>query len=148
MAGVTETVALDFFVVSAALVAVTVTLVLPLTVGAVNIPPLDIEPAVADQVTAVLLVPCTVAANCLLFPAVKLTLFGETETLMPAATGLTVTVALAFFVVSAALVAVTVTAVLLDTLGAVNNPLLEIVPELADHVTAVFVVPCTVALKG
>jgi hypothetical protein len=33
------------------------------------------------------------------------------------------------------------TGVSLATLGAVNNPLLEIVPALADHVTAVFAVP-------
>ena len=62
--GVTETVALDFLVVSATLVAVTVTLVLLLTLGAVNIPTLETEPAEADQVTAVLLVPWTVAENC------------------------------------------------------------------------------------
>src|SRR6266581_815918 len=48
--GLTATDALDFFVVSAALVAVTVTLVLLLTVGAVNSPPLEMLPAVADQV--------------------------------------------------------------------------------------------------
>ena len=64
VAGVTETVALDLFVVSATLVAVTVTLVLLLTLGAVNIPTLETEPAEADQVTAVLLVPWTVAENC------------------------------------------------------------------------------------
>jgi len=62
--GVTATVALDFFVVLALLVAVTVTLVLLLTFGAVNMPPLETVPAVADQVTAVLLVPTTVAENC------------------------------------------------------------------------------------
>ena len=39
--GVTATVALDFFVVLALLVAVTVTLVLLLTFGAVNMPPLE-----------------------------------------------------------------------------------------------------------
>jgi hypothetical protein len=49
--GVTATVALDFFVVLALLVAVTVTLVLLLTFGAVNMPPLETVPAVADQVT-------------------------------------------------------------------------------------------------
>jgi len=62
--GLTATAALDFFVVSAALVAVTVTFEVVVTVGAVNIPPLETEPAVAVQVTAVLLVPCTEAANC------------------------------------------------------------------------------------
>ena len=49
--------ALDFLVVSATLVAVTVTLVLLLTFGAVNIPALETEPDDADHVTAVLLVP-------------------------------------------------------------------------------------------
>jgi hypothetical protein len=51
-------------VVSATLVAVTVTLVLLLTLGAVNIPPAETAPDEADQVTAVLLVPWTVAENC------------------------------------------------------------------------------------
>jgi len=53
----TATVALAFLVVSAVLVAVTVTLLLLLTVGAVNSPPLEMEPALADHVTLVLLVP-------------------------------------------------------------------------------------------
>ena len=60
----TETIALAFLVVSAALVAVTVTFVLLVILGAVNNPPLETVPAVADHVTAVLLEPCTVAANC------------------------------------------------------------------------------------
>lgn len=64
VAGATETVALDFLVVSATLVAVTVTLVLLLTLGAVNMPPAETAPDEADQVTAVLLVPWTVAENC------------------------------------------------------------------------------------
>ena len=55
--GVTETVALDFLVVSATLVAVTVTLELLVTLGAVNNPPVETDPDEADQVTAVLLVP-------------------------------------------------------------------------------------------
>ena len=55
---------MDFMVVLATLVAVTVTLVLLVTLGAVNRPPVEIVPALADQVTAVLLVPCTVAVNC------------------------------------------------------------------------------------
>jgi hypothetical protein len=61
---VTATVALAFLVVSAALVAVTSTFVLALTVGAVNIPVLETLPAFADQLTAVLLVPWTLALNC------------------------------------------------------------------------------------
>ena len=62
--GFTATVALDFLVVSATLVAVTVAFELLVTVGAVNMPPLETDPAEADQVTAVLLVPCTAAENC------------------------------------------------------------------------------------
>lgn len=61
--------------------------------------------------------------------------------------GLTATVATAFFVGSAALVAVTVTLVLLVTLGAVNRPLLETVPELELQVTPVLVEPLTAALN-
>ena len=54
---VTPTVALAFLVLSAMLVAVTVTFVLLLTDGAVNMPVPETVPDVADQVTAVLLVP-------------------------------------------------------------------------------------------
>jgi hypothetical protein len=60
----TETLALAFLVVSAVLMAVTVTLVGLVTLGAVNMPPLETVPEVADHVTVVLLVPCTQAANC------------------------------------------------------------------------------------
>ncbi len=87
-----------------------------------------------------LLVPCTVAANCCVLAEVSVELVGETLTLT-AVEAVTDTVALAFLVVSAALVAVTVAVVLLVTVGAVNNPLLEMEPALADHVTVVFVVP-------
>jgi hypothetical protein len=59
---VTETVA--DLVASAALVAVTVAVVLALTVGAVWSPVLEIVPRLAVQVTAVLVVPVTVAVNC------------------------------------------------------------------------------------
>jgi hypothetical protein len=64
VSGFTATVALDFLVVSATLVAVTVAFELLVTVGAVNMPPLETDPAEADQVTAVLLVPWTTAENC------------------------------------------------------------------------------------
>lgn len=47
----------------------------------------------------------------------------------------------------APLVAVTTTGTLLVTLGAVKNPLLEIVPALTDQVTAVFGVPLTLAVN-
>jgi hypothetical protein len=74
-AGVTVTVALALFVVSAPLVAVTVCV--PACEGAVYIPVALIVPAVAfppatistDQVTAVFVVFCTVALNCILAPA-------------------------------------------------------------------------------
>jgi len=78
----TLTVALDFFVVSAALVAVTVTLVLVVTPGAENRPPVETVPAVAVQDTAVLPVPCTLALNCCVLPDITLALLGETLTLM------------------------------------------------------------------
>ena len=64
LAGITTTEADDVLEVLAALVAVTVTLVLLLTLGAVKSPLLEIVPAEADHVTAVLLVPCTAAENC------------------------------------------------------------------------------------
>ena len=54
---VTVTVAVAFFVLSAALVAVTITFVLAFTVGAANLPVLETVPALAAQFTAVLLVP-------------------------------------------------------------------------------------------
>lgn len=62
--GVTVTVAEAVLLVSAWLVAVTVTVVMTVTVGAVKSPELDIEPAVAVHVTAVLVEPVTVAVNC------------------------------------------------------------------------------------
>lgn len=62
--GLTTTLAFDRLVGSATLVAVTVTLVLLETLGAVNMPPLETVPELADHVTAVLLVPCTRAVNC------------------------------------------------------------------------------------
>jgi hypothetical protein len=61
--GLTATVALAFFEVFALLVAVTVTFVLALTVGAVKRPLVEIVPADDVQVTAVLVDPTTVAEN-------------------------------------------------------------------------------------
>ena len=61
---------------------------------------------------------------------------------------LNVIVALAVFVASAALIAVTITELELEIVaGAVYKPLVEIVPTagFSDHVTAVFVAPETVA---
>jgi len=80
---VTETVAVDALVGSAALVAVTTTLVVLETVGAVNRPVLETVPAVVDHFTAVLLVPCTVALNCCWPAELRLTVKGDTATLIP-----------------------------------------------------------------
>jgi len=115
-----------------------------LTLGAVYFPPSVIDPALVDQVTPVLLVPWTLAVNCCPAPEVMVVEEGETATLTldPAATE---TVALAIFVVSAALVARTVTVVAAVTLGAVKLPVLEMLPALADQVTPVLLVPCTLA---
>jgi hypothetical protein len=64
--------------------------------------------------------------------------------------GTTVTLAISFLLVSATLVAATVTVCgLLSAAGAEYRPPLEIVPTagLTDHVTAVFVVPVTAAVN-
>lgn len=127
--------------------AVTVTLVLLLTLGAVNNPLLETDPALADHVTAVLVVPCTAAVNCCVAPDPTLMLVGETATVIAGAAGVTVTEALACLVTSAAHVAVTVTLVLLLTDGAVNSPPLEIEPAVADQVTAEFQMPRTDAVN-
>ena len=62
--GVTLAMAEAVWLVSAWLMPVTVTLVLVLTVGAVKNPEPEIEPALAVQLTAVLVEPVTVALNC------------------------------------------------------------------------------------
>jgi hypothetical protein len=64
--------------------------------------------------------------------------------------GTTVTLAVAFLVASATLVAVTVTVCGLPSVaGAEYRPALEIVPAagFTDHVTAIFVVPITAAVN-
>jgi hypothetical protein len=77
---------------SATLVAVTVAPVELVTAGAVNKPLLEIEPALADQVTDVFEVFVTEAENCLVLEVVRLVEEGETE--IPIANGgSTVTVA-------------------------------------------------------
>jgi hypothetical protein len=81
------------------------------------------------------------------FPDVRAALVGETVTMMVDPVGLTTTIALAFFAVFALLVAVTVTLVLLVTVGAVKRPLVEIVPADDVQVTAVLVEPRTLALN-
>ena len=106
-----------------------------LTLGAVNSPPLEIVPPFAVQVTAVFEVLLTLAVNCWLAPESRLDELGETVTATPV-DGFTVTIARAYLVGSATLVAVTVAVAVVETLRAVNNPLLEIVPPSAVHVTA------------
>jgi hypothetical protein len=93
-------------------------------------------------VTVVFEVFCTVAPNCCVAPEATVGLEGETVTTIGAVTETTV---LDFAVLSATLVAVTVKVVLLEIVGAVNKPVLEIVPAVADQVTVVFEVFCTVA---
>jgi hypothetical protein len=145
--GPTTTLALELFAGSTTLVAVTVKFVLLETLGAVNMPVLETVPDVADQVTAVLLVPCTRAVNCWLLPEVRLAAFGETDTDTLATAGVTVTEERANLVASATLVAVMVAVVDAVTLGAVNIPPLLIVPLLAVQTTAVFAVLVTVAVN-
>ena len=78
---------------------------MPALPGAVYRPPVDTVPPLAVQVTAVLLLPVTVAVNCCVPPVCTEAEVGDTET----ATGAeTVTLAEADFVVSATLVAFTV----------------------------------------
>lgn len=83
----TLTFAEAFFVGSATLVAVMVNEVGLLTLGAVSTPVLDIDPADVDQVTAVLLVPETVATNDWEAPDWTLAVCGETATLIPPPVG-------------------------------------------------------------
>ena len=82
-----------------------------------------------------------------MFPDVRVVLLGETVTLIEDPVGLTAMDALAFLDVFAELVAVTVTLVAALTVGAVKRPVLETVPADADQVTAVLVVPCTLAVN-
>src|SRR4051812_21646075 len=99
----------DDFVLSATLVAVIVTVcVEAIGDGAVYKPPAEIEPTplgVMVHVTEVFVAPVMIAANCCVSEANKLAVGGVTTT----ATGCRVTVAVADFVLSATLVAVTVT---------------------------------------
>ena len=81
--GVEETVivAMSDFVESAWLVATTV--YWPVVAGAVNRPLLLIVPACAVQITAVSLLPETLALNCCVPPGVTFALWGVTAMLMP-----------------------------------------------------------------
>jgi hypothetical protein len=75
--GVTKIVADACFVLSAWLTAVTVTDMLAVTVGAVNMPPAVMVPALAFHALAELLVLVTVALNCWLPPDKTVVLSGE-----------------------------------------------------------------------
>lgn len=133
-------------VVSASLVAVTVSV--PAAVGAVYKPDAVIFPSAAVQVTAVLVVPpLTVAANCRVPLVDAVAELGETATEVTPEPDAEVifTVAVPLTVVFAALVAVTVSVP--AAAGAVYAPVDVMVPSLAFQVTAVFVVPETVAAK-
>ena len=77
----TVIVALADLDVSAALVALTVTVVSVVTVGAVNNPEALIVPAVAVQVTVVFVLLLTVAVNCCVPPDAIDALVGDTVTL-------------------------------------------------------------------
>jgi len=89
--------------------------------------------------------PVTVAVNCCVALVCRLAEVGLIVIDTTGGVAVTVTVAGAFFVVSAALVAVTVN-VPADA-GAVYNPPVVMVPPLAAHVTAVFELPVTVAVN-
>ena len=148
-------------VVSAALVAATVTVLESALDGAVYRPEVEIVPTVlfppvkpfTDQVTAVFVVPLTVAENCWVWPTSRDALVGDIPTEMGEAI---VTVASADAVETAALTAATVTADGSDFgppifLGAVYNPEEETVPTvefpppmpLTIQLTAVFDAPVT-----
>jgi len=127
-------------------VAFTVTLILEVQAGAVSTPELEMVPAEVDQVTAVFVVPLTLAVNCWVPPAETVALGGEIETdTVPG--GFTVTVADAELAVLAWLVALTVTEVVEVTEGAVRSPEVEMDPAEVDQVAAVFDDPLTVAVN-
>jgi len=128
------------FDVSATLVAVTLNV--PAEFPAAYIPVDEIVPPVADQVTFVLDDPVTVAENCCLPATCR---EAEVGLMLTATVGAaaTVTDAVADFVASATLVAVTLT--LPALLPAVYIPVDETFHALADHMTLVFDVPVTSA---
>jgi hypothetical protein len=93
-----------------------------------------------DQVTVVALSPVTVAVNCWTCPAPTNAVCGEIVT-AAAAAGLTVTVAVADFVMSVLLVAITDAVIAFVTLGAVYLPVASTVPGLALLLLTVQVTP-------
>jgi hypothetical protein len=136
------TTAFAVFVGSARLV--TVIVAVPGVDAAVKTPAEVIVPELVDQeMDLFVTVPCTVALNCSVPPVATFAVVGEivTEVTLGAATAM---VAVADFVVSAALVAVTVT--VLAVAGAVRRPLELIVPAEVFQVTDLFeVVPWMLA---
>ena len=129
------TVAEADFVLSALLVAVTVTV--PAVPPAVKSPAEETAPLEADQVTDLsLTVPCTVAVNCCEASVRMFAVAGVIE--MEVTVGaFTVTDADAVLVGSATLAAVTV--IVPPLAGAVSKPALVIEPPEVDHDTALFV---------
>jgi hypothetical protein len=103
---VTVTVADADTLVSATLVAVTV--YEPAVVGAVYKPEAEMLPPLANQVTAVLLLPVIDVLNCCVLPTCTAAEIGVIDNVIAGAVVVTVTAADADFVESAALVAVTV----------------------------------------
>jgi hypothetical protein len=152
-AAFTLTVAVAFLVASATDCAVMVTSWSAVTFpGAVYSPLEEMVPTAGLrlQLTAVFGVPVTVAVNCCACPAFSVTVAGLTDT---KTTGISVSTALANFVLSIMLVAITSTVWLCRILlGAVYTavvPLVESVPTAGFklHTTPVFVVPVTVAVN-
>jgi hypothetical protein len=118
----------------------------PAAAGAVYRPLLETVPPLADQLTAVLVLPVTVAVNCCEAPTCRETELGAIDTTTGAAE-VTVTVATADLLLSATLVAVTVNVPAVP--GAVYSPLEETVPPLAVQLTAVLApFAITVAVNG
>ena len=138
------TVAEADFVLSALLVAVTV--IVPADAPPVKTPAGETDPPDADQVTDLsATLPCTAAVNCCVASVRMFAVVGEIVTAVTVG-ALTVTEAEADFVLSARLVAVTVT--LPADAGAVRRPPAEIVPAEVDHVMPLLeTVPETLAVN-
>ena len=147
------------FALAVGFVTLAATVWLPICDGAVYspcaliVPTVELPPLIpsTDHVTVGLLCPCTVAVNCCVAPVVTPAVAGVMESAI--AVAVTVTVALALSAESATLVAVTVCVP--AWAGAVYIPALVIIPlaalpppvESTDQVTAVFVVPCSIAVN-
>ena len=124
-AGVIVRVALACLLASATLVAVTVAVVLALTIGAVYSPLLEMVPDDAVHVIDVLLIPVSVAVNCRVPRDATVALLGETEILMSATAILNCPETAWFFAES---VTVTVKLEVPDELGVpVIVPLVELI---------------------